>query len=75
MTDSKWPTSFFSTCVELLPEEAPQILKRNSQYFRSYLRKATVTEGGLEIDKHYSLELCFSIENQPETVWRGGCLA
>ena len=29
----------------------------------------------LEIDKHYSLELCFSIEKQPETVWRGGCLA
>ena len=23
----------------------------------------TVTEGWLEIDKHYSLELCFSIEN------------
>ena len=34
-----------------------------------------VTEGWLEIDKHYSLELCFSIEKQPETVWRGGCLA
>ena len=31
-----------------------------------------VTEGWLEIDKHYSLELCFSIEKQPETVWRGG---
>ena len=29
-------------------------------------------EGWLEIDKHYSLELCFSIEKQPETVWRGG---
>ena len=28
-----------------------------------------VTEGWLEIDKHYSLELCFSIEKQPETVW------
>ena len=34
-----------------------------------------VPEGWLEIDKHYSLELCFSIEKQPETVWRGGCLA
>ena len=33
-----------------------------------------VPEGWLEIDKHYSLELCFSIEKQPETVWRGGCL-
>ena len=32
----------------------------------------TVPEGWLEIDKHYSLELCFSIEKQPETVWRGG---
>ena len=31
-----------------------------------------VPEGWLEIDKHYSLELCFSIEKQPETVWRGG---
>ena len=31
-----------------------------------------ITEGWLEIDKHYSLELCFSIEKQPETVWRGG---
>ena len=30
-----------------------------------------VTEGWLEIDKHCSLELCFSIEKQPETVWRG----
>ena len=30
-----------------------------------------ITEGWLEIDKHYSLELCFSIEKQPETVWRG----
>ena len=29
----------------------------------------SVTEGWLEIDKHYSLELCFSIEKQPETVW------
>ena len=29
----------FSTCAELLPEEVPQILKRNSQYFMSYLRK------------------------------------
>ena len=28
-----------------------------------------VTEGWLEIDKHYSLGLCFSIEKQPETVW------
>ena len=36
---------------------------------------AFVTEGWLEIDKHYSLELCFSIEKQPETVWRAGCLA
>ena len=27
-----------------------------------------VPEGWLEIDKHYSLELCFSIEKQPETV-------
>ena len=34
-----------------------------------------IPEGWLEIDKHYSLELCFSIEKQPETVWRGGCLA
>ena len=24
-----------------------------------------VTEGWLEIDEHYSLELCFSIEKQP----------
>ena len=32
-------------------------------------RMAFVTEGWLEIDKHYSLELCFSIEKQPETVW------
>ena len=31
-----------------------------------------VTEGWLEIDRHYSLELCFSIEKQPETVWRVG---
>ena len=29
-----------------------------------------IPEGWLEIDKHYSLELCFSIEKQPETVWR-----
>ena len=28
---------------------------------------STVTEGWLEIDKHYSLELCFSIGKQPET--------
>ena len=28
-----------------------------------------IPEGWLEIDKHYSLELCFSIEKQPETVW------
>ena len=27
-----------------------------------------VTEGWLEIDKHYSLELYFSIEKQPEIV-------
>ena len=27
---------------------------------------ATVTEGWLELDKHYSLELCFYIERQPE---------
>ena len=26
------------------------------------------TEGWLEIDKHYSLELCFSIEKQPEAI-------
>ena len=32
----------------------------------------SLPEGWLEIDKHYSLELCFSIEKQPETVWRGG---
>ena len=31
--------------------------------------------GWLEIDKHYSLELCFSIEKQLETVSGGGCLA
>ena len=30
------------------------------------------TEGWLEIDKHYSLELCFSIEKQP--VGRGRCV-
>ena len=34
-----------------------------------------IPEGWLEINKHYSLELCFSIEKQPEIVWRGGCLA
>ena len=31
-----------------------------------------VPEGWLEIDKHYSLELCFSIEKQTETVLSGG---
>ena len=36
-----------------------------------YSIRCNVTEGWLEIDKHYSLELCFSIEKQPETVWRG----
>ena len=44
-------TSFMtdSTCVELIPEEAPQILKRNSQYFRIYLRKTTV---GIKMTSH-----------------------
>ena len=36
-----------------------------------YCPRAAVTEGWLEIDEHYSLELCFSIEKQPETVSPG----
>ena len=31
-----------------------------------YGDEAEIPEGWLEIDKHYSLELCFSIEKQPE---------
>ena len=31
-----------------------------------------ITENWLGIDKHYSLELCFSIEKQPETVFAWG---
>ena len=30
--------------------------------FSNEYRRWVVTEGWLEIDKHYSLELCFSIE-------------
>ena len=33
--------NFLTQCVELLPGEVWQVSKRNSQYFRSYLRKTT----------------------------------
>ena len=35
---------------------------------RCAIGREYIPEGWLEIDKHYSLELCFSIEKQPETV-------
>ena len=37
--------------------------------FGTFASDGQVPEGWLEIDKHYSLELCFSIEKQPKTVW------
>ena len=49
------------------------IVYGRSSVFRKVVK--SVTEGWLEIDKHYSLELCFSIEKQPETVLGTGTLA
>ena len=48
--------------------------EKGTKYFHGLVRNM-YPKVGLEIDKHYSLELCFSIEKQSETVWRGGCLA
>ena len=48
------------------PDLAPGQVDPDMPGMRDGVVLMVVTEGWLEIDKHYSLKLCFSIEKQPE---------
>ena len=48
----------------MVGQKIPEAVEFSKMDMAVAFETVTVTEGWLEIDKHYSLELCFSIENK-----------